>query len=228
MTIVGIVKDIRTGGPSRPVQAEIYMPYEQHQGPATWLNLVIRTDAMDPLALGTTASRQIRERYPEVPVRLESMDTTLSGATATPRFRTVLLALFAVAYTAARAVQVLVFADVPRGLYPLRMSFDELARRIEAEAGDRPTAIIARTHKGHGVSAVDDQEGKHGKPLPEPDEAIAELGGVRHITVEVTPPVSNPVERLAANGRNKPPRFDVLPRLTAGDSNPLYPKVRTG
>ena len=96
MTIVGIVKDVRTRGPNRAVQAELFFPYEQHQGPATSLNLVLRTDAMDPLAVGATAARQIRTRHPEVPVRVETMDTTMSGATATPRFRTVLLVVFAV------------------------------------------------------------------------------------------------------------------------------------
>ncbi|MGH9200220.1 MAG: ABC transporter permease [Vicinamibacterales bacterium] len=96
MTIVGIVKDIRTRGPGRPVQAELYMPYEQHQGPATALNIVMRTDTIDPLTLGATAARLIRTRYPQVPVRVETMEMTMSGATATPRFRTVLLVTFAV------------------------------------------------------------------------------------------------------------------------------------
>jgi putative ABC transport system permease protein len=96
MTIVGIVKDVRTRGPNRPVQAELFFPYEQHQGPATSLNLVIRTDAIDPLAIGATAARQIRGRYPDVPVRVETMEMTIAGATATPRFRTVLLVVFAV------------------------------------------------------------------------------------------------------------------------------------
>lgn len=96
MTIVGIVRDVRTRGPGRPVQAELYMPYEQHQGPATSLNIVMRADAADPLALGATAARHIRERNPDVPVRVESMATTMEGATATPRFRTVLLVTFAV------------------------------------------------------------------------------------------------------------------------------------
>jgi putative ABC transport system permease protein len=95
MTIVGIVKDIRTRGPNRPVQAEIFMPYEQHQGPATSLNIVLRTDAADPLALGATATRQIRARHPEIPVRVETMEMTLATASATPRFRTVLLVVFA-------------------------------------------------------------------------------------------------------------------------------------
>ncbi len=96
MTIVGIVKDVRTRGPSRPVQAELFMPYEQHQGPATSLNIVMRTAAGDPLALAATAARQIRARNPEVPVRVETMDMTMANATATPRFRTVLLVVFAV------------------------------------------------------------------------------------------------------------------------------------
>ncbi|HEX4915783.1 MAG TPA: FtsX-like permease family protein, partial [Vicinamibacterales bacterium] len=96
MTIVGIVKDVRTRGPNRPIQAELFFPYEQHQGPATSLNLVMRTDAADPLTVGATAARQIRGRYPEVPVRVETMEMTMAGATATPRFRTVLLVVFAV------------------------------------------------------------------------------------------------------------------------------------
>jgi putative ABC transport system permease protein len=96
MTIVGIVKDVRTRGPNRPVQAELFFPYEQHQGPATSLNLVMRTEAVDPLAIGATAARQMRSRNPDVPVRVETMEMTMAGATATPRFRTVLLVVFAV------------------------------------------------------------------------------------------------------------------------------------
>ncbi|QIP88174.1 transketolase [Streptomyces sp. Tu 2975] len=52
----------------------------------------------------------------------------------------------------------------------------------------RPTAVIARTEKGHGVAAVADQEGKHGKPLADASDAIAELGGVRTARIEVQQP----------------------------------------
>src|SRR6185436_15864612 len=96
MTIVGIVKDIRTNGPSRPVQAEIFMPYEQHQGPATSLNIVLRSDAADPLAVGATAATQIRSRTPDVPVRVGTMEMTMATASAAPHFRTILLVVFAV------------------------------------------------------------------------------------------------------------------------------------
>lgn len=45
---------------------------------------------------------------------------------------------------------------------------------------DRPTMIVAKTIKGRGVSFLQDQNGWHGKPVPEDrlDEALAELGEV--------------------------------------------------
>ncbi len=61
------------------------------------------------------------------------------------------------------------------------------AYRAAAE-DDRPTMIVARTVKGHGVSEVADRDGWHGKALPADmaERAIEELGGIRSITI--TPP----------------------------------------
>ncbi len=58
----------------------------------------------------------------------------------------------------------------------------------DAVVDDRPTLIVARTEKGHGVSFLADQDGWHGKAVPADrmDEAIAELGGARDL--RVTPP----------------------------------------
>ena len=57
-----------------------------------------------------------------------------------------------------------------------------------AAADERPTFIVARTQKGHGVSFLQDKEGWHGKAVPADklDAAIGELGGDRHI--RCTPP----------------------------------------
>jgi transketolase len=52
----------------------------------------------------------------------------------------------------------------------------------------RPTAIVARTIKGRGVKAVENQENWHGKALDDPEAAIAELGGERNILVAVHKP----------------------------------------
>ena len=50
-----------------------------------------------------------------------------------------------------------------------------------------PSVILARTRKGRGVAAVEDKEGAHGKPVPDADGAIRELGGLRDIRVLVAP-----------------------------------------
>jgi transketolase len=47
----------------------------------------------------------------------------------------------------------------------------------------QPIAIVARTLKGKGVAAVENKDGWHGKPLADPEAAIAELGGERNLTV---------------------------------------------
>lgn len=80
----------------------------------------------------------------------------------------------------------------------------------EALATDRPTAILARTKKGAGVSAVADQEGAHGKPLGNADEAIQELGGVRSLTVHVAVPEGNRwTHRLEPGEATTYPAYDV-------------------
>ena len=57
-----------------------------------------------------------------------------------------------------------------------------------AATRQRPTAIIARTRKGRGVSAVEDREGFHGRPLDDAQAAITELGGSPGASVTVRMP----------------------------------------
>jgi transketolase len=66
-------------------------------------------------------------------------------------------------------------------------AIDEAYRTAESST-DRPTAILARTVKGKGVQAVEDQPGRHGKPLDDAKAAIEELGGERNLSVEVSKP----------------------------------------
>ena len=53
----------------------------------------------------------------------------------------------------------------------------------------RPTVIIAKTKKGKGVAAVEDQDNAHGKPVPDEAAAIEELGGLRSLTITTAAPV---------------------------------------
>lgn len=55
----------------------------------------------------------------------------------------------------------------------------------------RPTAIIARTMKGRGASAVENKEGFHGRPLEDAETAITELGGSTGATVTVQIPANS-------------------------------------
>jgi transketolase len=72
----------------------------------------------------------------------------------------------------------------------------------------RPTVVIARTIKGKGVKAVENQEGWHGKPLDDPEAAIEELGGLRNITVDVAKPPAGEPHRFEV-GELELPRYEV-------------------
>jgi transketolase len=72
----------------------------------------------------------------------------------------------------------------------------------------RPTVVVARTLKGRGVEAVENVNGFHGKPLDDPEAAIAELGGDRDIRIEVTRPTARARPRPPA-GRLELPRYEV-------------------
>ncbi len=72
----------------------------------------------------------------------------------------------------------------------------------------RPTVVIARTVKGKGVAAVENQNGFHGKPLDDPDAAIAELGGQRDLRIEVAKPEVRASARPAPSSLELP-RYDV-------------------
>ncbi|MEU9881743.1 transketolase [Streptomyces phaeochromogenes] len=85
---------------------------------------------------------------------------------------------------------------------------DRAYREAVATAG-QPTAIIARTLKGKGVASVQDREGLHGKPLPDADEAIAELGGVRDLRIEVRQPPAARMLHAVRAGHLELPRYET-------------------
>jgi transketolase len=84
------------------------------------------------------------------------------------------------------------------------------AAYTEASAADRPTLIVARTEKGHGVSFLANREGWHGKAVPADQEgaAIEELGGIRSMTVVPTSPEEFKPLVLGELHAEQPPAFD--------------------
>jgi putative ABC transport system permease protein len=94
MRIVGVVGDVRQPGPARQPSPEIFAPYQQHPRAGMAMSLMVRTSS-DPAAFFETLRRKAREISPDVPVKFTTMESRLSENVATPRFRTLLLGIFA-------------------------------------------------------------------------------------------------------------------------------------
>ncbi|MFJ8357956.1 transketolase [Streptomyces sp. NPDC093984] len=94
---------------------------------------------------------------------------------------------------------------------------DRAFAEAESTVG-QPTVILARTLKGKGVTAVQDREGQHGKPLPDADEAIAELGGVRDLRVEVQGPPASRMLHAVGGGHLELPRYDIGDEVPTRDA----------
>src|SRR5207244_2002621 len=87
---------------------------------------------------------------------------------------------------------------------------------------DRPTLIVAKTEKGHGVSFTANKEGWHGKAMT-PDqakEAIKELGGESKLVVKPAKPADQKPEKFAASGKFQCPTYDkpISTREAYGDA----------
>jgi transketolase len=110
----------------------------------------------------------------------------------------------------------------------------EAIDRAYAEATsttDRPTMIVAKTEKGRGVKAVENKNGFHGKPLADPEAAIEELGGIRHIHVDVPMPAgSGQPHTFGASGELQLPAYELggkeATRKAYGDSLVALGKAR--
>jgi len=100
----------------------------------------------------------------------------------------------------------------------------------EAEASDLPAVVVAHTIKGKGVKAVENKPGWHGKPLDDPEAAIAELGGIRNITVEVKEPETSGRNVEIENTELRLPRYElgdeVATRKAYGDALAALGKAR--
>ena len=108
----------------------------------------------------------------------------------------------------------------------------EAIDRAYAEAASttgKPTVIVAKTKKGRGVAAVEDQEGAHGKALDDADAAIEELGGARDLRIEVRRPDAAEPHRFET-GPLELPEYElgeeVATRKAYGDALAALGKAR--
>jgi transketolase len=91
-------------------------------------------------------------------------------------------------------------------------NLDEIDRAYAeaTEKREQPTLIVARTKKGAGISFLADQEGWHGKPLPEDklEQALGELGDGEEVRIEVTKPAAAEPEGQSEASKPDLPRYD--------------------
>jgi predicted permease len=96
MEIVGVVGDVKQALATE-ASAELYIPYRQSDKirPVLSMSLIVRTGS-DPLALTDSVRRVVHGIDPNQPVaKIRSMDENIADSLAQPRFRTMLLTVFA-------------------------------------------------------------------------------------------------------------------------------------
>ncbi len=94
MTIVGIVGDARHYGPDSELRGETYFNYLQRARRTARFTWIIET-AGDPAAIGTPVMALVKELNPELPIRLQTMDSMLSLILSSRLFNLSLLGVFA-------------------------------------------------------------------------------------------------------------------------------------
>jgi putative ABC transport system permease protein len=93
-TIVGVVKDTKPRELNGEPVAEMYMPFAQD--PHRSMAVMIRT-TNKPADIVAAVRREVRELDSNLPIySIRTMDSVISESIATPRFRTSLLAVFAI------------------------------------------------------------------------------------------------------------------------------------
>jgi putative ABC transport system permease protein len=99
LTVVGVVADIRQRSLAQGVQPMIYTPFQQDRGQfLRFVSFVARTATPASVVEGIRA--EIRRVAPDLPIQSTlTMDEAVAASVAQPRFRTLLLGLFAVSAT---------------------------------------------------------------------------------------------------------------------------------
>jgi predicted permease len=101
LTVVGVVADIRQRGLDQDIKPMIYAPFQQERASPfllRFVSFVARTST--PVSVVEGIRADIRRAAPDLPIAgMTTMDEAVAASVAAPRFRTLLLGLFATAAT---------------------------------------------------------------------------------------------------------------------------------
>ncbi|MEO8520828.1 MAG: ABC transporter permease [Acidobacteriota bacterium] len=153
LTVVGVVADVRQRGLDQDLKPMIYTPFQQERTAPfllRFVSFVARTATPASVVEGIGA--EIRRAVPDLPiVGTLTMDEAVAASVAAPRFRTLLLGLFAVAATLIATC----------GIYGL-MAYAVTQRRREigvrmalgAESGDVLRLVLTRALRIVGAGLI--------------------------------------------------------------------------
>ncbi len=90
--IIGIISNVKNAGIRNDTQAEVFFPYTQWENPSGFLTV----RASNPMALAPVVTEYVRQLNPEQPLKFfKTMDDYIDRAYARPRFRSMLIGVFA-------------------------------------------------------------------------------------------------------------------------------------
>ena len=93
--VIGVVGDVKYTGLANQTQPTLYRPLIQATSRNTFLS--VKTDTADPLGVAAAVRMELKSLDPELPVTgIGTLEHRFATAVAQPRFRTMLIALFAV------------------------------------------------------------------------------------------------------------------------------------
>ncbi|BCS30923.1 hypothetical protein TBR22_A01240 [Luteitalea sp. TBR-22] len=152
MTVVGVVADIRHMGLDRDVQPMLYVPYQQETGALflRFVSFVARTPTPGPVSEAMRA--EVRRAAPDLVIQgAATMDEAVAASVAPPRFRMVLLVLFA---TAAMLIATLGIHGLMAYAVAQRRREIALRMALGAERRDVLLFVLARALRIVGAGLV--------------------------------------------------------------------------